>query len=282
MTTTENDTRIPVIFILSPGHSGSTLLDLLISGHNDIVTGGEFRTWDKQLNQPCTCGAETVWRCDFWQAVNDELKSYGYDIVDIEQHGRDTDDFADFNDKLFRAMQYHSGASVILDSSKRPKRLRALLQHPDKFNVHIILLTREPLGVMASNMRKGRALWPISLSINRGHLKQLLYAHKASSFVMYEDFVKTPDNELQRLMHSVGLDYEPGQKNPADKTFHNLGGNRLRFEGLDQLEIDNSWKTRLTLSEKIMAVILTIPGRLFNRLGALVCKLACWSYQRKT
>ena len=266
------NSSIKILFILCPGHSGSTLLDLLIGGHPDIISGGEFRTWDKQLNRPCTCGAETVWRCDFWQAVNTELARHGYDIADIEQHGRDTDDFADFNTKLFQAMLAHSGASVILDSSKRKSRLKMLKGAPEAFDVHTILLVRNPFGVIASNKKRGRSVVKSSLKLNAHHLRQLKQAGRHTSFIWYEDLARTPETEIARLMKEAGLAWAYDQLHPESHVYHNLGGNGMRNRPISEISVDDSWKTRLGTREKVIAAILTLPARCFIGMTKAICR----------
>ena len=256
----DNTPPIDVIFIQCPGHSGSTLLDLLIGGHDGITSGGEFRTWNKQLNNQCTCGAPSVRDCPFWQAVNSDIESYGYDIADIEQHGRDTDDFTDFNFRLFRAMQTQSGASVILDSSKRPKRLKQLLAHPDTFNVRIILLAREPLGVLASNRRKGLGLLKALRRIYLGHITQLRFTGKEAVFVNYARLAQAPEATLRQLMPALGLEFQADQLHPENHVYHNLGGNRMRKKPIQGISHDKRWKTELNMKEKILGRLYLIPA----------------------
>lgn len=74
--------RIRYVYICSAGHSGSTLLDLLLGSHSQIESLGEIINFSKNisLNTPCTCG-EPVRSCSVWKQVvsilNDQL---GIDI----------------------------------------------------------------------------------------------------------------------------------------------------------------------------------------------------------
>lgn len=63
--------KIPLIYILSSGRSGSTLLDLLLGAHPEIWTLGEAQMlpWELRENRaPCGCG-QSLEECDFWQSV---------------------------------------------------------------------------------------------------------------------------------------------------------------------------------------------------------------------
>ena len=59
-----------VIYICSAGHSGSTLLDLLIGSHSKVTSLGEISQLPKNLslNTSCTCGKK-VRECDLWSEV---------------------------------------------------------------------------------------------------------------------------------------------------------------------------------------------------------------------
>jgi hypothetical protein len=70
------------IYICSAGHSGSTLLDLLIGSHSQVESLGEITHLPKNisLNTICMCG-EPVRSCEFWGKVFDNLENKtGFDI----------------------------------------------------------------------------------------------------------------------------------------------------------------------------------------------------------
>ncbi len=61
---------IKYVYICSAGHSGSTLLDLVLGSHSQIESLGEIEHLSKNisLNTACTCG-ETVRGCPVWKNV---------------------------------------------------------------------------------------------------------------------------------------------------------------------------------------------------------------------
>ena len=72
---------LTIVHILCPGHSGSTLLDLLLGSHSQVVSVGEIK-WFKQTStesakevtaRKCMCGAPTITNCPFWRDVEIEL-----------------------------------------------------------------------------------------------------------------------------------------------------------------------------------------------------------------
>jgi hypothetical protein len=71
------------IYICSAGHSGSTLLDLLIGSHSKAASLGEISQFPKNiaLNTLCTCGNE-VRSCKLWQEIIQALSyQFGVDIL---------------------------------------------------------------------------------------------------------------------------------------------------------------------------------------------------------
>lgn len=70
------------LYICSAGHSGSTLLDLLLGSHSRIESLGEITHLPKNiaLNTTCTCG-QTVRSCQYWlEIVNRTSSCVGFDI----------------------------------------------------------------------------------------------------------------------------------------------------------------------------------------------------------
>ncbi len=109
------------VYICSAGHSGSTLLDMLIGSHSKVESMGEITHLPKNiaLNTPCGCG-DPVKECDFWKDSLVELEKrtninmltdpYAFDlgyiaakvVVDKNYQTR----FYDFSRKISHALLY--------------------------------------------------------------------------------------------------------------------------------------------------------------------------------
>jgi hypothetical protein len=74
--------KIPkIIYIICPGRSGSTMLDILLSNHPSIQGVGEVHRLVRYAlsnEDTCTCGSY-VSECDFWLGVNENAKKYFFD-----------------------------------------------------------------------------------------------------------------------------------------------------------------------------------------------------------
>ena len=66
-----------LISIVGAGHSGSTLLDLVLGSHTDIFSLGEIAHWDRYLteNKDCSCGTPTR-SCEFWKEIVAQWESH--------------------------------------------------------------------------------------------------------------------------------------------------------------------------------------------------------------
>ncbi len=66
---------IRYIYICAAGHSGSTLLDLVLGSHSRVESLGEISHLSKNisLNTKCSCGQDVL-SCNFWSNIIDRLE----------------------------------------------------------------------------------------------------------------------------------------------------------------------------------------------------------------
>lgn len=176
--------KIPLIYILSSGRSGSTLLDILLGLHTDIWTMGEVQILPIEIRedrQPCGCG-ESVLRCDFWSPILAETSlnqdNYPIDYFREQHTGGKAVRLAHIFDMLFlqkpsnshqtgtlqyatanhqclstikqRATAYRKAEiSWLVDSSKDVYRL-FWLNSSNLFDIRVIFLTKDPRAFVYS------------------------------------------------------------------------------------------------------------------------------------
>src|SRR5690606_31136679 len=75
--------RQKVVYIVGAGHSGSTLLDLILGTHSRIESVGEIKRLERLYSggkgSGCTCG-EPFTACAYWRAIGDRLREHDIDL----------------------------------------------------------------------------------------------------------------------------------------------------------------------------------------------------------
>jgi hypothetical protein len=268
-----------VIYIVGLGHSGSTLLDLLLGAHSRIVGVGELIALssagkpgrhEQVLDRRCDCGAPTKLACQFWDAVDRRLQSAGAtSLRTIDLDICDPGAFRTVNAAIFDAIAGVSGRSWIVDSSKRISRYQRLVEAG--FNVRPIHIVRAPCGVVASHVRKGRNWWSHCLTYS-GHAFRAprVLADREHLRIHYEDLATRPEEVVRGAMEWLGLDFEPGQLRFHQTPHHLLAGNHMRHAGDESIRLDERWKRELSPHQRWLISLLTLPARARLRAGGVM------------
>jgi hypothetical protein len=266
--------RLKVIFVTSSSHSGSTLLDLMLNAHPEVISVGELkqlgrfaRLAKKKGAHRCTCGAESVWHCPFWTGVNAATKraiDRKIDQLNVENY-ESLETFDQDNVALFKAISITAGKQFVVDSSKSRTRLKLLLANR-KLDIFPIFLMRDPKGQIYSSAKKRRNQRSLAKLIadyvvtNREIYN--LIKHRPHAVVRYEQLVQNPEHSLSLLMQQFGLAFHPHQLDWAVQERHNVGGNHMRWGTTSELKLDETWRQKLSLAQKLAIDAATLPGRL--------------------
>lgn len=182
MSITDNEVQPRIIYIAGFGRSGSTILDILLGNHQDVLSLGEaFSFFNPEVEkQRCSCGANLT-QCSNWSKVYLEfvssVKISWSEINRIRKsveairsfpklffgvscsRFRDQTDFRTYcllTQNFFTGIHKITSCKVVVDSSKtawnaigRPYALLKLCG----LDVKIIHLIRDGRGVMWSTMR---------------------------------------------------------------------------------------------------------------------------------
>ena len=266
---------VTVIYITSLGHSGSTLLDLLISAHSKIFSVGEVinvRNYAHMLKKKnakskygneCTCCAPTIWECDFWTRVEMVIQEQsGMSLKDLDFRDYEAANWGEQNAALFRAVAAVSGCNVIVDSSKAPKRLEHLLK-ADGLDVKPIHLIRPARAFIYSKIRREENPYLMSLHFTRRtwQIRKILRS-MPYHVCRYERLTSEPEAVIRGVMDYLDLPFEPEQMEWAGRERHNLGGNGMRRSTDSTIREDVAFKSALSLPQKLMIDTLTAPTRL--------------------
>ncbi len=273
-------TKVPIIYIAGSGHSGSTLLDLLLGSHSQIESVGEvYKYLDPQRRMRilrCTCGA-TIDECAYWQSVQQAATSDGEDALSA----------ADRSHRALVAVLRVSGKRLICDSSKTLEQLAVYAEHPDLFDLQILHLVRDGRGTAFSMNRKwlrmlaqhGSAehakstirarsknpmVYGYYVSIVRWLRLNLRIAHRFAAHpgyhaIRYEDLADNPQLGLQAIMDRLNLPFEASQLDFARQQHHNVGGNSMRVRSDSTVKKDTEYQERLSPLRWGFGTLLGLP-----------------------
>ncbi|MEM6462280.1 MAG: sulfotransferase [Pseudomonadota bacterium] len=226
------------IFILTMGHSGGTLLNLLLGTSPAVFAAGEsLRVWDlNNLNrQPFRTG-------DFWTSAVHQLSAHGWPIERLDQNSVErapisfwqswTDIVANITSNL-----------VIADKTLSLKLIERICT-ANLVNPFFVHLVRDPRATCYSFCRKYSSDWRHALTWNRRHraIERFINGRRNVVTVQYEALVKEPDKQLYYILNSAGAHFgikltEGLPKNIQDRDMNDqifdnfiYVGNRMRFD----------------------------------------------------
>lgn len=164
-----------IVYLLGTPYCGSSLFALALGTDPHILNLGEviFMENDAEGGRcRCSCGV-TLRNCPFWAPllphygpggsgglVLTEPKTRRLDPLDGSRLGPrgDTAAYRHKAVRFFETVGAWSGAAVLVDASKNPRRLRQLLADP-RLDVVVVRLTRPFWEVAASYRARGRGVW---------------------------------------------------------------------------------------------------------------------------
>ena len=295
--------KIQIIYILSCGHSGSTLLNLILGSSPNSYSLGEFMFLKNRLQQTnyigkkidgeklfCTCGKE-LHECRFWSPITKSInlsKLYSPTPKKVDYihlflylyfgfyksiYKEKNNDSLLFKKTLEEAQKIKSKkVSFLIDSSKSLKRVLHL-QSNSQFDVKVLHLTRDGRGVMNSYKKLNFSLissygyWIINNILIRRYVKSLRKKHPHNVLsISYDLFTQHPKKYLERINSQFGtqVDLKHYLTQTNKETFHNFGGNGLRNKKITEIRYDQSWKKKFSWPLRQFSTILCfIPNTLW-------------------
>ncbi|WP_274475259.1 hypothetical protein [Mangrovimonas aestuarii] len=260
--------ELQVIYIAGNGHSGSTLLDIMLgNASNDIFSAGElsFIVRDSIMEEYCSCKT-LIPKCDIWAAIFAEWerkRKVSYKEYQSLRHkfernktllrllkniyfpGEDFKAYLLATKALFYAIHKVTGANIIIDSSKNAGRIPILKRIVDTQVIHIC---RDFKGVL--NSAKKASKKDIEAGVEedfpvRGSKKTLIdwilnntlcefFCRGVKHYKLkYAVYIKHPDELIKINPIFEGLQSKAPYSAP-----HMLAGNKMRLN--QQIKVDSN------------------------------------------
>jgi hypothetical protein len=270
---------IRVIHIKSTGHSGSTLLNLLLAQNKGIFAGGHLfryaRLWTKAGTQATTDGT-LIQDSPFWQSVKNDLSQKNQtpqvDKADYRINAQDVEN-------LFRAILAQSGCAAICDNSKAGAFDRILYRSP--FQTFMVHMVRDGRAVSNSLREKGifRLHTPLIWALDNLRIWILNRNKPHYMLVRYEDLVRAPEQTKEKIVIAAAKFFNIDGKTLKEQGQETIpfmfAGNRMRnsFDGTIEFDKDYMHETGsfrwLALSIMMMPALLVFQYRLTKNRGAV-------------
>ncbi len=252
-----------IVYIAGAAHCGSTLLDLFLGQHSDVLSAGQLseiagcvtecgdinephvershlETWAKALL--ALSRSERLFLRTSLQEITKEKGLIGF-VVSRAKRKR----YAEGLVPLLKSLREHNpNKAVIVDSSKNITRALALNELEDVTVVHLV---RDGHGYVGSKLwRQGGAIPPFHSfgyglywalkNLAASVLLKRAYGNQCIT-IRYEDFVSDPLEVVKPVLRSAKIDgLEPYQRAVREGIAGRplLGGNRIRL--LENQKID--------------------------------------------
>ena len=182
------------LYIMGRGHSGSTILDILLGGGAAVESVGEVVSGLEWYHASVRCACGPIMReCPFWAEVRGRFEAEGFDWFELarlskrqtdvrrwlptwlaRRDDRDLGRLAAMTRALAGAIAAASGKPHVLDSNKEVARGLFLLKYlPEARVIHLV---RDPRGIQRSHywrLRDGRPFTFMRRELNAGWMAPL-------------------------------------------------------------------------------------------------------------
>ncbi len=291
---------VRVLYIGGSGRSGSTLVGRILGQIPGFVDAGELSAlaWaGVRENRLCGCGRPFD-VCPFWTRVGAEAYG-GWADTDAERLQRasaisDLDGLRAIMNggtfphrahhrhlaQLYEAISREAGGSIVVDSSKAPRRAALLASIPE-LDVRAIHLVRDSRGVAYSwskvvrrpdvpdqdvEMLRLSAPQVAARWIQHNTMMEMLGARIPVARLGYERFLADPRAELERALCRLMPELRPdaltflsGRMVHLEPN-HTVMGNPMRMQtGEVPLKLDDAWRTAMAVPAKAVVTAMTWP-----------------------
>ncbi|MFW2440312.1 MAG: sulfotransferase family protein [Arenicellales bacterium] len=261
--------RYTIVYIHGAGHCGSTLLNLLLNAHSNVIGLSEISTLHKAfMDNKFGSESAELSKTKFWRSILNEFEqrsgtslleeSNRFRLLDWQQYfSLDPDEVSHIQKvdrTFFDSIAEQIDTSIICDASKFLVRLHMLVS--SGLPAKVVHLDRDGRGVTHSYLRKGHSFKNAFRRWSIGATGYILLSHWLPKndlhYCRYEDLARHPEKELEKICAFLGINFENEMLVDFRNT-ENFGicGNRMRNSKDTNILVDNSWKQQLPLKTKI-------------------------------
>jgi len=290
-----NDNRIKILYILGGGHSGSTVLSLILGAAPEVFNLGELKLYNQhaidksarwgQAQNTCMCGAGIL-ECPFWSQVSalaaepevyyapgirGHLQMFAR-LIFASQAIDTSGDEQVFREILKVATDIKPTVEFLLDTSKSLPRYIALRSNPN-LAITPIFLVRDGRGYLNSyrkRHKKGFLRWILQwAAVNFSTSLFLRFTRQKYLKVSYAKLCLAPELYLPHIAHSLDIQLPDNYISAVNETvYHVRAGNQAvlsqkTFHGLTH---DDQWQKELSALQRWVANLIIPPlNRLFDK-----------------
>ena len=258
-----------VIFIMSSGHSGSSLLSVILGSHLDCFSAGELQGlpigYRNQTPIDCVNMTSDFWENTFGQEGLQQLANVlgntrlnKYVPLKIEKKIREF--FK--RDQIFNPYSFMftklNNKSIIIDSSKAyawiKKRIMAEEFISGIVEAYLIYLVRDGRAVVNSFLRK-YSHWDMSKVVREWVEKTKLRNDFFLQFnpekkieIAYEQLASNPHETVEKICNFVGIDFVPSMIEYWKYDHHDVSGNSGTYSLIrryKEQEIENEARQKI-------------------------------------
>lgn len=247
-----------IIYIAGAGHSGSTILDMVLAAGEEVIGLGEVKTIldphtkDIHYKSYCSCGQKAS-KCSFWEGFQH--------IPQIENSIKEN-----YEALLSYFQKKYGQEKVLLDSSKNSYRYLKYLN--ENYDLKVLLLTRNYRSWIYS--RKKSAKIPMLQGIfqwiflNFKIKFQLKKIGVKPIHIGYEEWALYPEYVLRKITKKLQINFSEKMLHPELSHSHIISGNIARIDSDKKKSITYDARWLLSSGIQFWSIFL-FPFYRFNR-----------------
>jgi hypothetical protein len=253
-----------IAFVLSAGHSGSTLLSLLLNAHSQIHALSEIDELGRFARDPQR-GRRPL-ESPFWRAVRARYEAASgrpFAAIELRRARRaspaERETIARDYRELALAVAIVSGKRILVDASKAAARLELLLGAV-RLELRVIQLLRDGRGVLSSYRRKDGSAVRGFRDWSRGlrAAARLRERWPATPWLelRYEELAVAPERELRRACDFLGVAFEPAMLHFRRAAWEGISGNCIAHGHDERIQLDDRWRQDLPRLQRALFHLL--------------------------